>query len=358
MPPALTSRTLDAPDALDGLREQWDELAVALRQPFSAPAWALAWWRHMRPDGAELGVVAVLDGEDLVGIVPVCSTGRSCLPLGRGVAPAEPLAKPGMENEVAKVAAEALAAAAPAEITLELHASSQDWATALADAWPGGGRSWTVAENPVPRVDLGDGFEAWMKSKSSSFRRETKRKRRKLDDAGGGFRFASEETLAADVAEFMRLHRLRLAGQGGSSLTDEGVEAMLTEVGSELLASGRFRLLCMELEGKTVAAQLLMAAGTELSAWNSGFDEAYSKYSPSMSCLIEALADGSERGERTMSLGPGAQDYKYRLSGDEDVAVTRTLIPRGIRSPVARAKLTGTRLRGSLARKLRSAGAG
>lgn len=358
MSPALTSRTIDAPDALGELREQWDELAVAARQPFSAPAWALAWWNHMRPDGAQLAVVAVLDGERLVGIVPACSTGRSYLPLGKGVAPAEPLAAPGMEGEVAAVAAEALAAESPAQVTLELHASSPDWAAALAEAWPGRARSWTVAENPVPRVDLGEGYEAWMKSKSSSFRREAKRKRRKLDEAGGGFRFADEETLEADVAEFMRLHRLRLAGQGGSSLTDDGVERMLVEVGNELLPSGRFRLLCMEVDGKTVAGQLLMAAGTELSAWNSGFDEAYSKYSPSMSCLIEALAGGSERGERTMSLGPGAQDYKYRLSSEEDVAVTRTLIPSGARYPLARARLAGTQLRGTLARKLRSADAG
>lgn len=358
MSPALTSRIIDAPDALDGLREQWDELAVAARQPFSAPAWALAWWNHMRPDDAQLQIIAVLDGERLVGIVPGCSTGRSYLPLGKAVAPAEPLATPGTEGEVAAVVAEALVEASPAEITLELHASSSDWSAALADAWPGRARSWTVAENPVPRVDLGEGFEAWMKSKSSSFRRETKRKRRKLEEGEGGFRFASEETLTADVAEFMRLHRQRLAGQGGSSLTDDGVERMLVEVGTELLGSGRFRLLCMEVQGKTVAGQVLMAAGTELSAWNSGFDEAYSKYSPSMSCLIEALADGSERGERTMSLGPGPQDYKYRLSSEEDVAVTRTLIPGGARYPLTRARLAGTQLRGALARKLRSTSAG
>lgn len=345
---ALSWRAVATPQDLGVLREQWDELAVATEQPFAAPAWALAWWQELRPAGAELRVVAVLAGEQLVGIAPMYLDGGVLRPLGQGVAASVPLAVPGREAEVAPVLAEALAADAPSSVTLELAASATDWTTLLAAAWPGGAKAWEVSSEPLPRVDLGDGFEAWTKEKSGSFRRENKRKHKKLAEAGGSFRFASAESLAEDVASFMRLHRTRLAGQGGSSLTDEGVDRMLVAVGTELLPSARFRLLCMEVDGNTVAGQVLMAAGRELSAWNSGFDESYAKFSPSMQCLIHALEDASERGERTMSLGPGAQDYKYRLSSSEDSAAVHELLPRGGRYLLARARLGGKQARARL----------
>ncbi|HYH54593.1 MAG TPA: GNAT family N-acetyltransferase [Solirubrobacterales bacterium] len=351
---ALSWRAVATPQELGELRRQWDELAVAVEQPFAAPAWALAWWEQLRPEGAELRIVAVHEGEQLVGIAPMHLTGGALRPLGKGVAAAEPIAAPGREAEVAPLLAAGLAAASPSSVWLETAASSPQWAGLLTASWPKGARSWEVSSEPLPRVDLGGGYEAWLKGKSGSFRRENKRKHKKLAEAGGEFRFADAETLADDVSAFMRLHRARLAGQGGSSLTDAGVDRMLVEVGGELLASGRFRLLCMEVEGQVVAGQVLLAAGRELSAWNSGFDEAYAKFSPSMQCLIHALKDGSERGESRMSLGPGAQDYKYRLSDSEDNAVTHALLPRGGGYPLARARLASTQLRKRLAQELRS----
>jgi len=352
----MTSRVYESPSDLGTARAEWDELAVARERPFTAPAWALAWWANLRPDDARLRLLFVREDDSLAGVVPLFSSGRSYRPAGGGLAPVEPLARPGLERKVAEVAATALAEleARPATIEIELHGSSPNWAELLADAWPGGRPAWrwTQSETPVPRVDLGNGFEDWLQEKSSSFRREMKRKQRKLHDAGGSFRYATEATLERDVNAFMRLHRHRLSGQGGSSLTNDGVERMLVAVGSDLLACGRFRLLCLELEGKPIAAQLLLAAGREVSAWNSGFDEAHAKLSPSMQCIVEALSDASERGERTMSLGPGGQDYKYRLSNEEDSLNSNVLVPPGATYPLARLSLTRKQLRHGLSQRL------
>lgn len=335
---------------------QWDQLALQRRRPFAAPAWSLAWWEALRPPGAEMRVVLLADGEELAGVLPLFCVGRRYAPLGGGMAPVEPLAAPGREGEVAEAAVRALEPASPrpARLELEARADSPDWAALLGGAW-GGGRGpwrWRSSSAPVPCIDLGDGFDAWMAAKSSSFRREAKRKRRRLDDAGASLRFASEDSLERDVVAFMRLHRLRLAGQGGSSLKDRRVERMLTAVGRELLPAGRFRLLCIDIDGEPIAAQLLLAAGRELSAWNSGFDEAHARLSPSMQCILEALRDGSERGERTMSLGPGAQDYKYRLADREESLNTDVLVPHGRGYPLARARLAPRQARAALAARL------
>jgi CelD/BcsL family acetyltransferase involved in cellulose biosynthesis len=326
---------------------EWDALAVASARPYSAPAWVKAWWADLRPERSSLRVVFVRDGGRLVGVGPFCAVGGTWFPAGRGAAMAEPLAASGMRERVGASIATALVAAAepPRRLELSFHRSAGDWAAAIGGTWDGRG-AWqrSEAEHVVPYVDLGSGFEDWMAAKSSSFRREARRKQKKLDEAGAVFRYSDAASLEPDVTEFMRLHRQRLAGQGGTGLTDSGVERMLVAVGEELLASGRFRLLCLEAEGKFIAGQLLLGAGPELSAWNSGFDEDYAGLSPSMQCLLRALEDASARGERTMSLGPGGQDYKSRLADGEDVLESHLLVPRGARYPWVRLALGAQRL--------------
>jgi len=352
----LSARVVQSLDELAPYRPRWDELAVEAQRPFSTPAWALAWWGHLRPEGAQLRVLVVEDGERLAGVVPLFASGRSYRPLGGGLAPVEPLARTGLKESVAEAAARILAEIEPRPVTVELeqHGSAPDWAAMLSRAWGDGRSAWCRAESelPIPCIDLGDGFDEWLAEKSSSFRRDVRRNRRKLDEAGAVFRFAGEETVERDVGEFLRLHRMRLAGLGGTSLPDEGVEPMLLGVAADLLPSGRFRLLSLELDGKTVAAQFLLAAGHEVSAWNSGFDEAYGSHSPSMQCIVHALSDASERGERTMSLGPGGQDYKSRLAGSEDYVRSSVVAPRGASYPLVRVRLAPRRARRALSERL------
>jgi CelD/BcsL family acetyltransferase involved in cellulose biosynthesis len=352
---SLAPRVYESPEGLGALREKWDELAVAVGRPFSAPAWGLAWWQSLRPEKAQLRLVVVEDGARLVGVVPLYATGRSLLPLGDGLAPVEPLAEPGFEAEVSRAAAVALAELAPrpATVELEVHGSSPDWSAMLDEAWAGGrgGWRWNRSDAPVPRVVLGEGYDSWMEGRSATFRKEMRKKQRKLDSVGGTFRYATEATLERDVQVFVELHRLRLSGKGGTSLP-QGMERMLTQVGLDLLASGRFRLLCLELDGKSIAAQLLLVAGEEVSAWNTGFDEAHAKLSPLMLCMIHSLADAAGRDERTMSFGPGAQQYKYRLANDEDSLRKAIFVPYGSGYAAARLRLLPQQVRRGLGARL------
>jgi CelD/BcsL family acetyltransferase involved in cellulose biosynthesis len=323
---------------MDAFEAEWDALAVDCDSPYAAPAWVRAWFEHLSPERSRPRVVFVSDGDRLVGVGPFCEAGGTCFPAGRGAGIAPPLAAAGMRDEVGAAIAAALAGQSPpARLELAYHRSDGDWAAAIGEAWPGRA-AWSRrdAEHVVPYVELGDSFEEWMKEKSASFRREARRKRKKLDEAGAAFRYSDAASLQGDVDEFMRLHRQRLAGQGGTGLTDSGVERMLVAVGRELLESGRMRLLCLEVGDTFVAGQLLLGAGVEQSAWNSGFDEEYSDLSPSMQCLIRALEDAEGTGARTMSLGPGSQAYKSRLADAEDALEIHLLVPRGPRYPLVR----------------------
>jgi CelD/BcsL family acetyltransferase involved in cellulose biosynthesis len=338
----LTAEVLSDEARLDALSPGWDRLAVERGRPFSAPAWVRAWGRHLRPDGVELRVVVVADGDRLVAVAPFAVAGRDWLVPGGTLAPVEPLAVVGEEEASATAIAHALAGAAPRprQVWIERQEGSPDWPALLVGAWEGRAPwVWGAAAVVVPMIEFADGFEAWMASKSGSFRRDLRRGEKRVRGDGGEFRIADTTTLRADIATFIALHRGRLASKGGSSLDDDRIEAMLAAAGEELLGEGRFRLISLDLDGTTIAAQLLVCAGAEASAWNSGFDEAYGRYSPVMQCIAHGLAEVANGGATSMSLGPGDQSYKDRLATRHDKVETTVLVPRGAGNLTGRARL-------------------
>lgn len=347
----LSAEVLSDDARLGALAGAWDRLAVERDRPFSGPAWVRSWGRHLCPAGTELRVVAVSDGERLVAVAPFAVSGGDWHTPGGDLAPVEPLAGAGQEESAAKAIAAALATAEPRprQVWTERQEGSPDWATLLATGWEGRSPwSWAVDTKPVPTIEFDEGFDAWMASKSGSFRRDLRRGEKRVRGDGGEFRVATAETLRGDVVDFIALHRGRLATKGGSSLDDDGIVEMLTEVGHELLTERRFRLICLRMEGRTIAAQLLIRAGAEASAWNSGFDEDFARYSPVMQCILHGLAEVAETGARSMSLGPGDQSYKDRLATRQDAVGKIVLVPRGRGHLAARARLLPRQAMGRL----------
>jgi len=327
---------------LELLRVEWEALALAASRPYALPAWLLAWWTCMRPRHARLRVVVVRDGDDVIGIAPFYVEGSRYALLGGELASnIEPLARAGREREVADAVAGALATAhpRPSAVELTLQGDAPDWPGLLSGAWPGH-EPWQSASSSTaaPAVSLdGLDFDGWLQTKSSSFRRWTRQGRRRIDAAGATFRLADETTLERDVRRLLELHHVRREGRG-TALDGPGLEQMLVNAGRELLPAGHFRLLCLDAGEKTVGAQLLIAAGTEVAGWNGGFDASYSKWSPAMHILIEGIRDAAERGEARFDLGPGDQAYKHRLADGDRQLCSRVLLPHGRGYPLARTR--------------------
>ena len=361
---ALTGTVLDTPESCEPYRSDWDALAAAEDHPFCAPAWMLAWWRHVPGPQAVLRVIVVHDGDDLVAVAPFYAEPKLGRPtryriLGTGTSHrAEPLAKADFREESARVIARELAAAQPrpALICFDSVDVRSGWPARLVESWPGGARPWSSREwsGPAPTVNL-DGltFDEWMKTKSRNFRSQSGRLRRRLEARGAHFRVATDEDeLEWGLRELARLHYARWRGRGGSVALDPSVERALAQAGRELLPSGRFRLVWIEAEGRAISAQAFIAAGREVSYWNGGFDEAWASEQPSMRALIVAIEDAFVRADHRFDLGGGAEPYKYRLADGEDTLETTLVAPRGGRYPLTRLQLAPRRLRGALSRRL------
>lgn len=358
----VVARILEDESGLEGHLEQWDRLAVAAGRPYCAPAWALAWWRHARPEGALLRVVVATEEDGrLVGLAPLWAAagalggtsyrllaGRLSSPLGALVAAGR--------DDVAPALAAALAGADPRPdvVRFEGQRGAQGSAAALADAWPGR-RPWAHGSAPVasPTVTIGGlDYEDWLAAKTKNFRQQARRFRRRLEQEGAQFRIAAADDVERFVSAFVALHGARWEGRGGSNALVEGLEPMLVEAARELLPAGRFRAYGIEAGGSLISVQLFISAGAEVSYWNGGFDEAWQRHKPAQQTLLFAIEDAIGRGDRRIDLGPGAQDYKLRMADGEDSVETETLVPRGAAYPLARARLAPYQARAGLSRRL------
>jgi CelD/BcsL family acetyltransferase involved in cellulose biosynthesis len=342
---------------LEELAPAWDELAVALGRSFCAPAWASAWWRHARPRDAELRVVTVHEGDELVGIAPFyVARGPAGSDLYRLLAaPAsarvEPLARPGFERPLAEAVGRELAAADQGAGILRLEGipAASPWPHLLLEEWPGR-RPALVDEHQAPAPTLtigGRSFDEYLGERGRHFRKRMLAGRRKIEQADGRIvATADRADIERGLSAFVELHHARFRERGGSGVLTPGVERMLAEVAREL-PPDRFQLWLVDVPGSPIAAEILLSAGGEVSSWLGGFDDAWAQHQPSIQALFAAIEQAHRDGETRVDLGPGAQAYKYRFANGEEMLHWVALVPRGRRYLRRRAVLLASRLRRS-----------
>lgn len=337
--------------ALAELEEEWDELARACRLPLMAPGLAIQWWQHLAPAGAQPRSVAVRDGDGrLVGLAPFYVVPRRWrrvdyrLPGIELASRLSPLATPNREWEVARLVGAALSRADPRPdlIALEGHPLTSPWPLALRDSWPGRLRP-TLRHYLIqgaPTISLHhDSYEAWLAAKSSNFRNQMRRMRRKFVELGGVARIAGAGTFPEDIASFVKLHGSRWKHRGHSAVTALGsrLPAMLAAA-SEGLDSARLRLWMLEVDGEPISTQLFFAADGEVAYINGGWDERFAQLKPAMLGILYAIEDAFARGERRIDLGGGEQPYKLRFADGNDPVAWSILMPFGRRLPLTRAR--------------------
>jgi CelD/BcsL family acetyltransferase involved in cellulose biosynthesis len=325
----------------------------------------LAWWRQIAGRQPALRIVAARDRGELVGIVPLQTQGAHdsyrllADDLGTTVTP---LSRLGREWEVARAAAGLLGSELhPDLIELGPVPAFSPWAAALREGWPGLVRplAWRRNLSPFPTLDLeGRSFDEWLGQRSSRFRANVRRYRRLFAEAGGTYRRATADTIAADVRTFVELHANRFEQRFPSRLLALGdrLTSFLEDVAGALLPDERFRLLVLELDGTPICADLWLAAGGEVTGFNIGWDRRYGHLSPPRLAFLQTLEDACERGACRVNFGLGNVQYKQAYANAEDAVSWEVLLP-GSRNlvrllPKALSGIAGARLRQTAKRRL------
>lgn len=345
-----TAEIVDDISVAEALAPEWDDLAVACSLPLCAPGWMLSWWKHMTPPRTALRILAVHDGPKLVALAPwflhTDEDKRTDMRfLGAEISDrVDILCQPGRKREVSLALRGALGAVTPHPdlIAFEAVPLGSPWPHLLASGLQGHMRfsRFRNSAYPAPVVMLtADTPEAWLAGRSSNFRGQMGRLRRRLERKGGSVRHISDpaETQTA-LSALLALNAGRWEGRGESKLLRPGVEELLREA-AVALGPERLRLWAVELDGKLISVQLFLAAGGEIKYWNGGWSEEHSDLKPSMLTILAALQDGIARGERRLDLGAGTHAYKLRFTSDQDALSWGGLVLRNRRWPRTKVEL-------------------
>jgi CelD/BcsL family acetyltransferase involved in cellulose biosynthesis len=343
-------------DSLAEVVPRWDELAVAANRPWCAPSWLLAWWRHAREGDAHLRVVLVRDGGRTVGIGPIfVQHGGLGLAeyrfLGAGnFHRLEPLTEPGREDEVVTAIARTLAGATPTPSSLVLEGFDErsSWPARLRSRWPSRIRPRLRCDLvlPAPVLHLPESGERWLAGRSSNFRQQLARRRRRLERAGAEVRCSeTPDELSRDLDRMFALHHARWRTRGGSGALTAGMERAIRAAATSPAIPVRARLWLLEIDGTAIAAQLFAWAGDEIAYWGGGLDPSWQHDAPGIQLHAREIELACARGAKRIDYGGGDHPYKRRLADDDDPVAWRTLFPVGARYPLTRAQLAPKQVR-------------
>jgi CelD/BcsL family acetyltransferase involved in cellulose biosynthesis len=348
---------IDDLDTASSLTAAWEDLAVGQGLPLCAPGWMLSWFRHLAPPRSELRIVAVREGSELLALAPwFADRGPGSRVdvrfLGAEISDrVDILCRAGREQEVEGHLRRTIMQMGPDLVSFEAVPAGSRWARRLA-RFPAGRARLSPYRNSViaaPTVSLPPGgpaaVDSWLAGRSSNFRGQMGRMRRRLQTRGGQVRQIVEPHEVGQALDtLLKLHAGRWEGRAPSGLTRPGVSELLHEA-AVALGPDRVRLWAAEIDGTPISIQLFLAAGGEVKYWNGGWMEEHADLKPTMLTILAALEDGMARGERRLDLGAGTHPYKMRFADGEDPLTWGGLILRNARWPRTRAELMPLLLR-------------
>lgn len=335
--PATGGTTLLAASELGAHAAQWDSLVS--QQPLASP-FLRSFWLGRVADPRATVVLLVLEDGRLLGGVPFVRDRLLGLEryrfAGQGVLCPDHLdlvAEPGREGEVQELVREWFIR--PGQRVLDLTGLAED--SRLAPALPG----TTQCVDRAPYQRLPGGGEDFLATRSSNFRRATRKADRRMTEAG----YAHVRVAAPDVgAAFGHLRRLHETRDGRGPLL--AALPTLTEAFTDGVARGEARVDLLASREEVVAVSLAFVSDRRLSLYQVARSLERQHASAATVLLHRVIADAVETGFEELDLLRGAEDYKASYA-DSSRAVLRLRVGHGA---AARALVRGWALAVSASR--------
>lgn len=306
--PAGLSAELVGAEAAAAFAAEWADLAARAIEPnaFFAPALALAAMRHL-PEGRGATLLVAWRGEGetrrLVGALPLArGRGRflNPAPLRRALSAygtvSTPLLDPDRPVETLAAMLATLAGAGMGALLLSYMVEDGPVAEALAEALRVGG---------LPEARLGSHARAFLRSSlpgeqyvraslETRRRKEADRQRRRLSDEGAlAFSVAqgSGDEVAAALEDFLAIEAAGWKGRAGTALKlAPGAASFIREGARRGGRDGSFRVARLTLDGRTIAAGLVLVSGRRAFYAKTAYDEALSRFSPGLLLTLDLTA--------------------------------------------------------------------
>ncbi|MFK8077305.1 MAG: GNAT family N-acetyltransferase [Granulosicoccus sp.] len=186
------------------------------------------------------------------------------------------------------------------------------------------GWSMPLLQNQTRCVQaLPDTISAYEKSLSRNARKQRKRRRRKLKQAGE-FKFhrcRSPEEIDLAFADLVTLHQTRHASKGEQgNFGSERYRSFHLALMKEALKRDELRLIVLVLNEKTIGIEYSFFYKGTIMFFQNGFDPKYEALSPGHLSMMHIIDEGIKEGARNMDLLKG--EYEYKLSYAKDQTLT------------------------------------
>jgi CelD/BcsL family acetyltransferase involved in cellulose biosynthesis len=331
------TEVLSGPPDDAALLAAWDDLAVGLGAPRSAPSCVLAWYRNVWRRPEQVRVVVARRADRVVGVWPLYferdSWGFVTYRMAghQTIVGVEPLAAPDdVDARRALVAGLAELRPVPDRIELECVADCFPWLEAAGSAFPAWRAQVDTDASRAPYFRLDDRtYTSWVERRRPRAGKNVARYARRLAEHGYVRRRFAEHTEIVERLPVLRrlyLDRKRARGGWGADF-DDAMLGMLTNLVADLAHDERAVLYTVEKDPSSIAAiDLVLIAGDNANVWIGGVDNTFPQYSPGQVNLTEIIGDSHAHGLGVLSLGPGEEGYKARYSTDAHAVVATTLV--------------------------------
>ena len=311
--------TITDPAEFATLRAEWDPLVRGMRRPspFLLHGWLLEWWRHYSSRG-HLTVHVAREGERLTGALPLFVEHRVGLRVAHFVgndtaALADVLVADGADPSTSRRLVEQ-AAGSGADFA-DLFGLPEDSRLAAA---AGEERLRLIPRAEAPVLDLGPGWEAVYRARTSAKRRSLhRRRRRQLEGIGKvTFEVARDlEELAPALEDAFRLHAARWLDRPEASGFATPVGQQFHRAALRSLAPlGVPRIALLRISGRAVACNYFFLLGECMYFHELAFDPVLARWSPGQVATLEALGAAAAEGARRVEFLGGAERYKLELT--------------------------------------------
>lgn len=310
------------------LRAEWSRLVFKSEaSPFLTWEWLYPWWRRVAPEAGLRILTARDERGGLAGLLPLCERRSQVagLEVRRwgflgcddwvGSEYLDAVAPRGREGQLASLFAEHLAARRARFDVLELldlPEGSALGARVLELLAPGALLAERFARHVCPIVETRGDFESYLREVG---RADNLARRRKWLVAQPGFAIERTEQpgeVAAAMADFFRLHRLRWERDGGSQgINTAEVRAFHRDAAELLAESGMLRLYTLRLGSQALASVYGIVHRDRFYYYQSGYDPGWTRRSVGLVLLGETLADAFREKRADFDFLRGQEPYKF-----------------------------------------------
>jgi hypothetical protein len=311
------------------LERDWQRLHSACSAAvFSSHLWAMTWLRHFG-DVAPPQVVTLWDGDELKGIAPFVSY--------RGSLKGYPLRYLCMVGNVGettefhdlsflhegegKEVVEAFVQAVRSVPWNMLQLRDLRWDPFAISLFEALKLSWPCEEmisKPCPRATLEP-----PKDPIEQFEKRTARKVQRiieqLEEEGRlGYRISqTRDQVASAVDAYIEQHKARWATKGGSIYHDPVQASFLKDISVASAERGQGVIYEVLIDGKLASQQLCIRDGKVMHMYKIGMDDQFRTYAPGFLSVHFAMNEARKEGFVEFDLGPGPEDYKYKVGGKD-----------------------------------------